>query len=498
MAPSFHRATRRCDLFVLLLVLLSYLLFFPYYPRLHSANELSRLYLVYALVDDKDVEITKYIQKFGDINDKSKVAQSYFSDKPPGTAFVALLPIAIARLLGFKQAIERDLWLCRLASGILPVFLLLLLIRKEMKELQVREETRAIFLLLAGLGTVLFPYAILFYGHGLVAFLVFASFYLTISPSPLKAMFLGFASSLSVATEYQSALFILPSLVLFCSTLRHKKSLPLFFLLGALPPLVSLLLYHTYAFGSPFKTGYSFVSNPFFASVHAQGFIGVKFPRLEPFLGSLFYPSKGLLFYSPALVLGFSGLPLYFRKVSRSLLFHRICLVGLPILFVSSMVYWDGGWTVSQRHLTPLVPFLITPSALLFENSKITRLVSLGLILASICMISVSTIVFPHMPEYFTNPFHDLILPLLQKGYMVKTLLLSAKTLAIVFAFLVICALLFAIAIFPSTFAHKVTIVVLGILIGIAWFDITSRVSRFEKARVAEEVSKFELYFDRR
>jgi len=498
MVFPFRLATTRCDILALLLVALCYLLFFPYYPKLHSANELSRLYLVYALVDDKDVEITKYIRKYGDINDKSKVAESYFSDKPPGTAFVSLLPVSIARVLGFKQAIKRDMWLCRLFSGILPVFLLLLLLMKEMKQLEVKQETRTIFLLLAGLGTVLFPYAILFYGHGLVAFLVFASFYLACTPSPLKALSLGFTSSLSVATEYQSALYILPSFVLFCASLRHRKSLIFFFLLGAFPPLMSLLLYHTYAFGSPFRTGYSFVSNPFFASVHAQGFVGVKYPRLQPLLGSLFYPSKGLLFFSPALVLGFFGLPFYLKSVSKAVFFHRICLIVLPIIFVSSMVYWDGGWTVSQRHLTPLVPFLITPSALLFENSKVARLASFGLVLASIGMISVSTIVFPHMPEYFTNPFHDLILPLLQKGRMVKTLVCSAKTLALVMGFLLICTLLYAIAFFPSTLAHKVAIVVLGVFIGMAWFDITSRVSRFERSRASQEVSIFERYFETR
>jgi hypothetical protein len=178
-----HRATP-WETWALGLVLLAHLVIVPWYPNLHSANELSRLYTAYALLQG-DVEIGPFLARHGDINDKSRVADSWFSDKPPGTALVALPALALRRALGGAEDPASDLRLARLAVGVLPTFLLLLGLRREMAAMKVPPPARALALATYGLGTLALPYTVLFYGHQLVAVLVFGITLLLIRPGPL-------------------------------------------------------------------------------------------------------------------------------------------------------------------------------------------------------------------------------------------------------------------------------------------------------------------------
>ena len=409
------------DRLAILLVFVTQAGVFPFFPGLHSANELSRLYTAYALVDG-DLEIGPSMARFGDIGDKSRVADSYFSDKPPGTAFLAAPGIWLRQALGGDRDPAADLRIARLLTGVLPTLILLVLLRIELSERGVPAPSRALALATYGLGTLGFTYSVLYYGHQLVAVLVYATWFLLRRPevSPGRAAGVGFLAAACVAAEYQSAVYLLPLAVVFL--LRARPLFPAIAaaVAGALPPLAALGAFHAAAFGAPWRTGYSYVANPFFASVHAQGFMGIAAPRLQPFAGSLFPPCKGLFAWSPFLALGFGGLVSYARTARWQDALLRVVQVLLPILFVSSMVYWDGGWTVSQRHLTPLVPFLVAPAALWIHRSRTAAAIAPGLAAASVMMTGLATVVFPHLPESWANPFHDLVVPLASGGCFVQ------------------------------------------------------------------------------
>jgi len=474
------------------LVLLAHLVIVPWYPNLHSANELSRLYTAYALLQG-DVEIGPFLARHGDINDKSRVADSWFSDKPPGTALVALPALALRRALGGAEDPASDLRLARLAVGVLPTFLLLLGLRREMAAMEVPPPARALALATYGLGTLALPYTVLFYGHQLVAVLVFGITLLLTRPGPLSlpgAVAVGFLAALSIATEYQSAVYLLPLAVFFLARVRPLPSRLAAALAGALPPLVALGLYHDAAFGAPWRTGYSFVANPFFASVHAQGFMGIRTPRWVPFAGSLFAPSKGLLFWTPVAALGLAGTWTYARRSPVPLALLRLCQVLLPILFVSSMVYWDGGWTVGQRHLTPLVPLLVTPGAMLATRARWAGALAPGLAVISVMMTGTATVVFPHLPETFPNPFHDLVVPLAREGCLVPMHLgldlpRLATALVLAAGFLVL-----AVASVPALVRRpraRVLLLGLMVLLPAGWFAGSSRLARMDPDRARDE-----------
>ncbi len=483
------------DRLAILLVFVAQAAIFPYFPGLHSANELSRLYTAYALVDG-DVEIGPSIARFGDIADKSKVADSYFSDKPPGTAFLVAPGIALREALGGQRSPAVDMRLARLLAGVLPTLLLLLMLRIEMAERGVSTPVRALVLATYGLGTLGFTYAVLFYGHQLVAVLIYGTWFALRKATlpPGRAALVGLLAGMCVTTEYQAAVYLLPLAVVFLLRARPLGPAIAAAVAGAAVPLAALALFHTAAFGVPWKTGYSFVANPFFAAVHAQGFMGVGTPRWQSFAGSLFPPSKGLLAWSPFLALGFLGLGSYARTGTRGDAVLRAVLVALPLLFVSSMVYWDGGWTVGQRHLTPLVPFLLAPAALLLDRSRVAAVLGPGLAAASVMMTGLATAIFPHLPENWSNPFHDLVVPLAAGGCWPRAgigfdLPPTGFLVAVATGFVLIAVA--AVASRPGRFAGKAVSVILLALLPLAWFDGSSRIVRRPPSEATTERAFF-------
>lgn len=474
------------DRWAIYLVFLVQVAFFPWFPALHSANELSRLYLAQALAIDHDVEITPYIEKYGDIGDKSVVLGRYYSDKPPGTAFISAPGIALRRLLGGCDCLSSDMRVARLLVGILPTFLLLGWLRREMEELGVSVESRSLTILAYGLGSLAFPYSILLYGHQPVAVLLFGVFFLLRKPGvrPLVATMAAFLAGLCLASEYQSAVYLAPLAVLFLIRVRPLGWGLLAGLAGLILPIGAMSLYHNAAFGSPFVTGYSHVANQYFASVHAQGFMGVSTPRLAPLIGSFVLPSKGLFVFSPFFALGFLGLWRYRTAVlSTGGFVLRLVMVFLPVLFVSSMVYWDGGWTVGQRHLTPILPFLVAPAALLIDRFSVARMVAPALAVASIMMTGVATLVFPHLPENFANPFHDLIIPLLIGGCVaVPSLGIDFPAIPTAIAVLVMVLILLIILLVRRADPpwRKALAVVLLVALPVGWYVGTARISRLD------------------
>jgi len=488
---------RQPDLLAIGLVFVVQLMVFPHFPGMHSANEWSRLYLAQSLVDRHEVEITASIRAHGDVNDKSRVDDRLYSDKPPGTAFLAAPGLAVRRWLGGAPDMGRDLRLARILVGVLPTLFLLVLLRREMIAFGVSAPSRALVLATYGLGSPAFTYSLLLYGHQLTAVLLFATAFVLRSPriGPRRAALAGFLGASCLVTEYQSAVYLVPLAIVALVRVRPRVASIAAAVAGTVLPLAALAAYHQAAFGSPFRTGYSFIANPFFASVHAQGFMGVSRPHLAPFVGSLFKPSKGMLFWSPFLALGFAGLVSFARRATRGDAVLRGVMVALPIAFVSSMVYWDGGWTVGQRHLTPLVPFLVTPAGLLLDRSRVARLVGPALAAISVMLTGLATVVYPHLPENLVNPFHDLTVPLAAGGCVARTGLgftvPSWVFLGAAAAGFVLLAV-YAIHAWPGSLRRQIATALLLALLPLAAFDASSRIGRLPPKRAAHERAYFE------
>ena len=84
---------------------------------------------------------------------------------------------------------------------------------------------------------------------------------------------------------------------------------------AGLPPLAALLAYNAAAFGSPLHLSYRYEAPPFSEQQH-HGFFGIGVPTLHG-LEEVLIGDRGLLLFSPVLVLAAVGLWLLWRQGQR-------------------------------------------------------------------------------------------------------------------------------------------------------------------------------------
>jgi hypothetical protein len=297
----------------------------------------------------------------------------------------------------------------------------------------------ALLVLAYALGSPVAAYASMAFGHQLSGVVLFALFYAirraAREASPWWSAAIGAGASLAVMVEYQNALLLVPFAIFYLLRVRAQPKHVLAATLGALPLAGLLLAYHQAAWGTPWKTGYSFIASSF-KEVHAQGMFGVSWPRASHAYLSFLSPAKGLFFFAPWLALCVPGLWLAWRSQQPALRFAAVFVVAYA-LFVSGLIYPVGGWTVSQRHLVPALPFMLVPVGLLIERLDrfghdagaswrrlpLGSIAFVGLALPALLACGISAVVWPHWQEQLLNPFWQLGWPLFRDGWIAPSLL---------------------------------------------------------------------------
>lgn len=384
------------QVFIALMLLLSYVYFFP---RWADPNQNSRIDMIVAVVDDGTFMIDKYV---GNTVDYAKVNGHYYSDKPPGSAFLGIpiyaglkvilnTPVAdqlvtkLSNNPAFQATLKSD------GSGIytdkvrfalaqvvlvalIPVvasILLGLLLYRCLIDFQISPVVSTVVVLIYGLLTPAFAYAGAYYSHPLTAFFLFAAFYLIRSASAVRPIRLAMAGVLlgtAVICEYSvilvaAILFIYAGLRLYRSGVWWKIvyiALPAG-LIGA-----GLMVYNTAVFGGPFNLGYEY--SELWTAQHQTGFMSLTLPRLDAVWGITFSPFRGLFFLSPILLLCLPGFYLWLK--SRRYLGEFWVSIGVIVamfLFNTSSIMWWGGFAIGPRYFLPAVPFLALAAGIAFQ-----------------------------------------------------------------------------------------------------------------------------------
>jgi hypothetical protein len=320
----------------------------------------------------------------------------FYADRPPGTALLAVPAVAIGGALDptleaesrRRQAVvvqPASLAFLRtygaravdgrrgaplvgrlgtaLASNLHAIFvgwLGLWLVARRLAALEFIADTRAMVLALLGLATLWGPYSTTLFSHGTAAlFVALAGLAVehargeTFTTAWMRSRAWGVhgaAWGLAVACEYT---LLIVALAAWSCVPRYARRHAW---LGAFAPMLALALYHSLAFGAPWRTGYAFQAHFEFARDTAGMFSGGLAQGLWILWGAGL--GAGVLVRAPLLIVALWGMPGFAaRRIELGLGAWLVpaAWIAWCILLASHRTPW-GGEGVDHRYLIPLVP----------------------------------------------------------------------------------------------------------------------------------------------
>ena len=482
----------RRALWMLALYGLLAMLVIPVFPHFPSPNEFSRWALTVSIVERGSFEVSPLTNLISDrIEDFSEVHGRLYSNKAPGGSLVAVPAYALARtIVGPPSAsnLRATITAMRMAVSTLPLVLLTLAFIRHARHLQIAPEriTFAVAVLL--FGTPIFAYGMMLFSHVLTAAALFGAWLLLFGRLSEDArlrpatrdLAAGALLGLAAISEYPTAV---PAAVLALCAWRGRGLRCLVRVAaGVLPLIATLALYNHFAFGSAFALSSSFEHVAAFQQMSQSGLWGVGLPSPTRAARLLFDPGKGLLIFSPVLVVALMAIPAA-RRGLPSAAFWSLVLTPLALLLVyAGYANWHGGWTVGVRYLVPCLPFL----AFLILLGR-PRIIDAPLLGASVAAVVLTSLVFPFVSGAYAFPWASFATPLLAKGLVAPNLLhLVSRSLAVAVPFAIVAAAL-VLTFEPRRFvlmtAGLVGWVMIGFL-GVATFSPNTDGSRWYVERV--------------
>lgn len=198
-----------------------------------------------------------------------------------------------------------------------------------------------------------FSFAQSTYEHHFEMFFILLSYYYILSTNTRQSGLLaGIAITLGLIFRSTSILAI-PGL-LFLATNKQR----LYFTFSTIPGILIILGYNYFRFGNPFESGYNIA----WQLTHGND---IKFWSLskipQSLYGLLFSPAKGLIFFSPTIILSFFAFKIFWQKHTRITL-SIILLCFLYLIIFSMNFAWHGSiWSFGPRYILPILPLLYLP-----------------------------------------------------------------------------------------------------------------------------------------
>lgn len=412
---------------------IAYLYSFPHFPAIHSANELPRAYLVMAMVDEGVFTIDTGVARWGTTVDVSPSGGHHYSNKAPGSSLLAAP--AYAALHGVTAVVAdraptlaETLWVCRLATGVVPTLLFLWLLWGFLARWTPDPDARRLVLIAYAIGSMAMTYSILFIAHQLSAVVIATAWILAVRVLDGELgdrwMFAaGACAGAAPLVDYQAAFAGIPIAVWVIARLVRDRRRPLPILvpalIGAAAPIAILLAYHDACFGSPLRTGYA--ASETFAHFHQKGFLGMDRLRAEAFWGSTFAADNGLFLFCPVLLAALPGWWLLGRRPDqRGHAATTLAVAAIYLLFISSLNFWRGGWQLGPRYITVMLPFWLPALAAAVtwaHRRPWARAIVVGLAGVGVVVYALSNALYPHFPERFANPLYEVTFRLLRDGH---------------------------------------------------------------------------------
>ena len=407
---------------VLFLVILTIYSFFVQYP---NVNQSTRFDLTRAIVEERTVTIDSYHEN---TVDKSFSNGHWYTDKAPGLSLLAAPVYAV--LLALQPVSDAAVWpgyplyVLNAFTVALPSALLVLLVWRWIRQATGNDNAAIAVAAAFGLGTLMLPFATLFFGHTTSAFFSFAAFYLlwrsALSSQPDedggegRRLFLaGVLAGLGALVEYPTAAVAGLLLIYALSSARQRKTV-IWYALGLLPALLAFAAYNMAAFGSPLSVSYLYSPN-----VASLGLSHVRMPTLQG-LWTITFGPRGLFVLSPVLLLAAPGLIAMFRRptLRREAVLFTLITAGMSTL---AWFYYDTlGGVPGPRYLITCLPFAAAGIGLLLPRWRAPFAI---LAVVSVALSLLVTAANPLVPLTVANPLTERWLPAILERSIVPTTL---------------------------------------------------------------------------
>ncbi len=329
-------------------------------------NELSHVRLLRAIVIKGNFSLT------GGPGDVSRVGDDFFSNKPPGYAFL-LSPFywAYVRATG-DETLDGCVSFCKWAGGLFSALSATFLFA-FLSTFRLSFASRLFGLLAATFGTIFPAYCCLANSIPLSMFLIVLSlslFRFSRTAEGRYALLAGalFAGVYAATVDYSNGFVLFPLLaVLYGESLARKRlAAAIVITLAALAPLA---WYNSATFGNPFAISYSHYAPPSYVPWNGVA-ASMRLAHIPTGLsGFLFSAGRGLFVISPATCLGLVAVLLFGkRRNAFGLLAAAMALSG--IFFNAAYSLWHGGHSVGYRHILPSAVLLGSLSSFVFAEAR--------------------------------------------------------------------------------------------------------------------------------
>lgn len=421
-----------------------------HWPGLLTANEVMRLHFIQAVVDEGRPELDGVIARYGSKPvDRSEYGGHIYMDKAPGASLVALPAYPILKQIWpdvAKLGIWRLGWAATWLACVLPLLAMLWLLARWLSSWGVSRRSVALTVAALGLGSPLFVYATLYFGHALAAACVGAGVFVLARCAPMQplprgqALLAGLALGMGGLTD--TPVFVLGGLVVVWAVVRQARARQVTDGLSASEAVLAALRetapvavgfgafvllqlgYNAWVLGHPLRFTYQFKADKQLAAIMDTGFLGFRLPQADALVGLWLGPKRGLLYHAPWLAAAAVGLGVTasdpfvarWRRLDAAALG---ALVVVYALFVSGFADWPAGDSACARHLLPIVPLLGAGLGFAQERPmpRLLRAALAAALAASVILHAPIVATFPYHFAQLHSPVLELSIPLAVQGF---------------------------------------------------------------------------------
>jgi hypothetical protein len=198
-----------------------------------------------------------------------------------------------------------------------------------------------------------FSFAQSTFEHHFEMLFILLGYYFIISNNKNKVLFAGIAITFGLIFR-STVILAVPGILFLADNYKQR----LLFILSIIPGIMFVLIYNYYRFGNLIESGYSIAWH----LAHNENIIFWSLNRVpESLFGFLFSPAKGLLIFSPTIILSLWGIKRFWIKYRKFAI--SIIAISAFYLFLYSMNFaWHGSiWSFGPRYILPIIPLLYLP-----------------------------------------------------------------------------------------------------------------------------------------